>query len=254
MAGIDFDIMCSSVERPLVKGLLSLLQNRSKRWGLEFRYKYHKGVFNIGLHGSLPALQAFVNFLVQSETLQVFASGFPEPISKTRRVQIARNALSKIVEMTVEVTGMGYRMVRDLGGFANSYLFDAEGLLDVEHPLISFSGILMLYHNGYTNTTPVIEAGHTALETLLKKLVGDQVPQGTKNRFQKMLVRVVEKHYLTDESKVTLSTFNSLRTEAKHDGRTIGVEELELFLPKVVESCHLLLTALHGAGKVETET
>lgn len=244
MAGVDFFIELDREERALVKGLLSLLQHRAKRWGLELNYKYDDEVYQVGIHGSLPALQAFVSFMINSEMLQVFSLAFPKPDESSRRQKVAKRISDKITEMTSEITGMVFRVDENLGGFPNSYFFHMQNIPvnhAVVYPLTSFTGVLVLYHNGFVNTTPLIEAGHTAIEALLKQLVGNDVPQGTKERFKKMVNRVTENKYIELDDKNNLNSFNSMRTTAKHDGREVPSHELEPLLSPILESCHKLL-------------
>jgi len=245
MAGINFYIEYREGERSLIKGLLTFLQQRAKSWKLEFRFNHDRSQYEVDMHGHLQDIQAFIVFINSSDTLQTYAAAFPQPNKPQTRLRAARRVNKKIIESVEEISDMVFQVGESLEGFPNSYFFETDNLPEVELPVISFTGILILYHNGFINSTPVIEAAHTAIETILKILVGDEIPQGTKNRFQKMVVRAVEKGYLQENSVDTINKFNSMRTEAKHDGRNIEANEIQPVLPVIIESTHSLIAAIH---------
>jgi hypothetical protein len=133
-----------------------------------------------------------------------------------------------------------------VAGVPCSYRFDVGGATDLAGSMQAFSSALVLYHNGQVAPVHLAENAHTAVETLLRRVLGRD---SRGKSFEAMVRDAASRSCLTPELVAPILELKTIRRDAKHRGQGVRPEKLQQLLAPILRACHALARAVRQGAR-----
>jgi len=233
MAGFDFEVEISGSQKSLVRALLRELHTLAHPRGVSVRFRTNAVGYHVGVNGSLFEMQAVVEAC--GPFLAGFSTAFPRPRGRRTRRSICERILEAFASGVSEISTLVHQASDLIDGMPYSYRFDVGGATDLAGSMKAFSRLLVLYHNGHVAPVHLAETAHTAIETLLRRVLGRD---SRERSFEAMAHDAAKRGYLTAEAVEPILELKDVRRDAKHRGQGIRPENLKRLLEPVLSVCH----------------
>lgn len=249
MADFDFEGEISGSQKSLVRALLRELHTLAHPRGVTVRFRTNAVGYHVGVSGSLFEMQAVVE--AYGPFLAGFSTAFPRPHGRRMRRSICERVLESFASGVSEISTLVQPTSDLIDGMPYSYRFDVGDATDLAGSMKAFSRLLVLYHNGHVAPVHLAETAHTAIETLLRRVLG----RDSRDRsFEAMAQDAAERGYLTAEAVGPILELKNVRRNVKHRGQGIRPENLERLLEPVLSVCHGLVTVVRSETRKEHAT
>ncbi len=243
MAGFDFEVDAPSVDRPFLRSLFRLAQRLAHLRGLKLQYSWVPvGVYHSTVDGSLVSMQSFLEPLVIG--LLSYAEGATEAGSAEHRKMMAKRLTGAYADGLDGVSEAVEGISEVFGGTPNSLSFDIENATHLKGHLDGFTNALSLYHQGRIKPHQIAEEAHTALELLMKEVLGSDAKGES---FAGMAHLVGEKQYVEPHLVGPIIRLKNHRRGAKHKGQGVSYRVMDEVLPAALAASHRLTRIVRRA-------
>ena len=256
MAGYDFRVPVSPEERMFARLLLRHLQqmaifrfcgrptNVVYRWRKPTkRVPYHN--YHVVVDGDFAELQGLSTEAFSA--IQHFGAGIVAAGGASSESIVPKVTAIAFYRATVEMQEdfeeiANFTVQKGLPGpLINSYLFGQSGDPQLDQKIQVLSKALVGWRNHRVAAETVLEQSHTAIELLLKTVLG--APNRV-SAFSQLLEAAAHEKVLTTQERDKLNILKDKRRDAKHRSQSVGEGTLAELLPVAVGVTHRLVATL----------
>jgi hypothetical protein len=251
LAGFDFVVPTASYERVLAKLILFKLQRAASEVNVVLRFRWN-GLSNsishehyyITVDGNFPNIQILLK--QSGKYFQGFSDGYVAASSDIRKTRIGELIVMEFASAILDFQDDLNNLSTDINQYIspkspitfNSFIFNFTESSGLSKSGKSLTKALLNYFVNSLSTEQLAEQLHTTSEHAMNYLLG--------NRARKMSFQeLIDACPMTDEHKRALTELKSLRREAKHRGKEISDNDLEVILSKCVAAIHSLAAFIH---------
>ena len=237
VAGFDFTVSCSETHKPLLRGLLRLVQRLVKDYDLELTYSWDNGEYYVWLDGRPIDMQASLQIVLPYA--RGFAEGYSEPGRLRDRMRTCERFISAYTESIMKMSERIAKLAADFGGIPHSYLFEVGQKTHLEGPMNDFTRALILAHNNRLSGAQLLETAHTTLELLMKSAI-----ELKDSPFETLVHNCAEKKLINPNLVPDLLKLKNHRKNAKHRGQGIRSDAAWQLVTTAIDASHMLLAAI----------